>query len=124
MLTRRIYVLYLRYIYSNRLNFFMRENLMNIINPIEDILTKKDLARILQISPRSVDTIVTRGLAGRPPHKIINIGRGVRVQPAALIDWLKKIAEPVAPRKRGRPRKYRAVSSAVKYTARSIWQAG
>ena len=72
----------------------MRENLMKIINPIEDILTKKDLARILQISPRSVDTIVTRGLAGRPPLKIINIGRSVRVEPAALIDWLKKWLNP------------------------------
>ena len=96
------------------MNFFMRENLMNITNPIEELLTKEDLARILQISPRSVDTIVTRGLAGRPPLKIINIGRNVRVEPAALIDWLKKMAEPVAPRKCGRPRKYRAVSSAVK----------
>ena len=76
---------------------------------IEPLLTKADIARLLKVTPRTVNNLIVRGLAGRPPLKPVITGQILRFDPAHVREWIApspETAEPVK-RGRGRPRKYR-----------------
>ena len=83
------------------------------------LLTRADLAEMLQVSLRTIDRAVVEGYAGRPPLKPVIQSRAtgdrggiVRFDPAHVREWLAASPEPKEPSKRrGRPKKYRPGNS-------------
>lgn len=79
------------------------------------LLTRADLAEMLQVSLRTIDRAVVEGYAGRPPLRPVIQSRAtgdrggiVRFDPAHVREWLAASPEPKEPvKRRGRPRKYR-----------------
>ena len=81
------------------------------LDDFKPLLSKADVARLLNISLRSVTEAMSKGFAGRPPLKPVMGGAAggkiVRFHPDHVREWLTASPEPTERRGRGRPRKYR-----------------
>ena len=75
------------------------------LDDFEPLLTKADVARLLKVTPRTINNMIVRGIAGRPPLKPVITGSILRFDPADVRAWLASSPEP-AKRGRGRPKKY------------------
>ena len=81
------------------------------LDDFEPLLSKAELAALLNISLRSVTEAMYRGFAGRPPIRAVMGGAAggkiVRFDRAQVRAWLASSPEPTERRGRGRPKKYR-----------------
>ena len=77
----------------------------------ENLLTREELAALLNVSLRTVDTIQKKGMLSRPPLVPLKIGRCVRFDGAKVVGWLNLEAPPITRRGRGRPKKHRPGSN-------------
>ncbi|WP_158004987.1 helix-turn-helix domain-containing protein [Acidiphilium sp. PM] len=78
---------------------------------LEPLLTKADVARLLKVTPRTINNMIVRGIAGRPPLKPVMTGSILRFDPAHVRAWLAASPDPTETKEpvkqRGRPKKYR-----------------